>query len=51
MQIHYTKLFRHVAHLPRHWRMLVGGIVCLIIFWQGDRVGEPLGKALYFLTH
>jgi len=50
MQIHYAKIVRHHLRQP-HGRALMTILACAIIYWSGERFGEPLGKALYYLTH
>lgn len=51
MQIHYAKLARHYVRLPRSRRILVTAFLCAFIFWLAAYVGEPIGKALYYLSH
>jgi hypothetical protein len=51
MQIHYARLIRHYGRLPRHWRIAVTVLVCLVMFSQAEQMGEQLGKALYYLTN
>jgi hypothetical protein len=50
MQIHYAKILRHYLRQPGG-RLLMTILACALIVWQGELVGETLGKALYYLTH
>lgn len=51
MQIHCARIVRQINRLPRRWQILLAVLACLVIFAQGEQLGEKLGKALYNLTH
>jgi hypothetical protein len=51
MKLIYSELVRYYERLPRHWRIIVTTLICLVAFSQALTFGESIGKALYSLTH